>query len=755
LDKKEVTGYLKANRFPKKYNADKVISMVWSDEITPKALVEFTEDANSLLFDTPVIGAEVYKSMDNGMTWTKTHEGFLDGVYNSYGYYFGQIRASAHKKGKLYIMGVPVMISEDDGATWTSINGDNVHADHHALYVSPHRDKHLILGNDGGINISYDDGKHWNKCNTPALGQFYDIEIDEDDNYQVYGGLQDNGVWVGPHTYTANTRWHGTGQYPYKALLGGDGMQVQVDPRDKTVYTGFQFGNYFRINPISGQRKRITPMHELGEAPNRWNWQTPIQISKHNPDIIYFGSQYLHRSFDRGDKFEPISSDLTSGGKKGDVAFGTLTAIDESPIEFGMIYTGSDDGMLHVTPNGGYDWENINQGLPQDMWISRVVASKYAMHRVYVTLNGYRWDDMKPYVYVSEDMGKTWFQIATDLPLEPVNVIAEDPNNDQILYIGTDHGLYVSMDRGKTTMLMNNQLPAVPVHDVEIHAGQQHLLVGTHGRSIYKADIQHLQSLNAEKVTSSLLAFEIDKVNHSSRWGGKRQWWQTESTAPKITLPIFTNTGGSVSVKINDKDGNTIKSFKADTVKGINYIDYDLSRNVLKSRKRLVLSFNLLWKRKFQNQPIRNITTTDIAINIVILLIGATVLTISRQIYSPEFLDKRELFFSSLISYFIIQLNLLLIARVVNLNLEYQKDIFEKEQIKQRALQHQLQALRTQVNPHFLFNALNSLNALIRQKSDNALTFVDKLSYLLRSTLQQSEKSLKSESISRKTGKPK
>jgi len=153
----------------------------------------------------------------------------------------------------------------------------------------------------------------------------------------------------------------------------------------------------------------------------------------------------------------------------------------------------------------------------------------------------------------------------------------------------------------------------------------------------------------------------------------------------------------------------------------------------------LVLSFNLLWKRKFQNQPIRNITTTDIAINIVILLIGATVLTISRQIYSPEFLDKRELFFSSLISYFIIQLNLLLIARVVNLNLEYQKDIFEKEQIKQRALQHQLQALRTQVNPHFLFNALNSLNALIRQKSDNALTFVDKLSYLLRSTLQQSD----------------
>ena len=586
LDEKKIQGYLTANRFPKKYSAKKVKEMIQADEIMPKTLVEFTENANSLLFETPVIGAEVYKSTDGGLTWTKTHDKFLDFVYNSYGYYFGQIRTSAHQKGKLYIMGVPVMISEDDGVTWESINGDNVHADHHALYVSPHRDKHIILGNDGGINISYDDGKHWNKCNTPALGQFYDIEIDDSDNYKVYGGLQDNGVWMGSHNYKASTRWHSTGQYPYKSILGGDGMQVQVDNRDKvTVYTGFQFGNYFRINTTNNSRKRITPIHDLGEPSYRWNWQAPILLSKHNQDIVYFGSQYLHRSMDQGDNFSKISDDLTKGGRKGDVAFGTLTAIDESPFRFGLIYVGTDDGNIHVTRDAGYHWDNISKGLPQDMWVSRVVASKYTEGRVYATLNGYRWDDFSAYVYVSEDYGNNWKAIASDLPVEPVNVIAEDPNNAKALYIGTDHGLYVSMDMGMTTMLMNNELPAVAVHDVEIHKGRQHLLVGTHGRSIYKADIKHLQAMNDAIFVSALHVFDIDKVNHSTRWGAKRAWFM-DASEPEIKLPIYTSTGGPISINIKDKEDNVIKTIKSETTKGLNYIEYDLTRNVLKSRKR-------------------------------------------------------------------------------------------------------------------------------------------------------------------------
>ncbi|MEL6945239.1 MAG: YCF48-related protein, partial [Bacteroidota bacterium] len=312
LEKEEVAKFLKDNRFPKKYDAEAVTKMVMKDKIKPLALVEYLEDANSLLFDTPVIGAEVYRSEDGGKTWSRTHEKYLDAVYNSYGYYFGQIRIAPDDADKIYIMGVPVLRSDDAGKNWTSINQENVHSDHHALWVNPDRSGHLILGNDGGINISYDDGETWNKCNTPPVGQFYAVAVDEAKTYNIYGGLQDNGVWMGSSTYKASNAWQGNGQYPYKRIMGGDGMQVAVDTRDNaTVYTGFQFGNYFRLNTKTGARKYITPKHELGERPLRWNWQTPVKISVHNQDIIYMGSNKLHRSFDQGESFEEISGDLT------------------------------------------------------------------------------------------------------------------------------------------------------------------------------------------------------------------------------------------------------------------------------------------------------------------------------------------------------------------------------------------------------------------------------------------------------------
>ncbi|MEL6720944.1 MAG: glycosyl hydrolase, partial [Bacteroidota bacterium] len=209
LEKEEVAKFLKDNRFPKKYDAEAVTKMVMKDKIKPLALVEYLEDANSLLFDTPVIGAEVYRSEDGGKTWSRTHEKYLDAVYNSYGYYFGQIRIAPDDADKIYIMGVPVLRSDDAGKNWTSINQENVHSDHHALWVNPDRSGHLILGNDGGINISYDDGETWNKCNTPPVGQFYAVAVDEAKTYNIYGGLQDNGVWMGSSTYKASNAWQG------------------------------------------------------------------------------------------------------------------------------------------------------------------------------------------------------------------------------------------------------------------------------------------------------------------------------------------------------------------------------------------------------------------------------------------------------------------------------------------------------------------------------------------------------------------
>ncbi len=577
LDKSKVAKFLKENRFPKKYSVDKVRGMVKSGKIMPAALKEYLEDANSLLFETPVIGAEVYKTDDGGKSWKRTHQEALEAVHFTYGYYFGQVRVAPTDAEKIYILGFQVLRSDDAGANFKTINGDNVHADHHALYVNPNRSGHLILGNDGGINISYDDGEHWIKCNTPPVGQFYSVAVDMAEPYNIYGGLQDNGVWMGPSTYKENTRWHSSGQYPYKAIMGGDGMQVAVDTRDNaTVYTGFQFGNYFRLNTKTKDRKYITPKHELGDRPLRWNWQSPIQISTHNQDIIYFGSNKLHRSMNKGDEFMEISGDLTTGGKKGDVAFSTLTSIHESPLKFGLIYVGTDDGLIHVTKNGGYEWEQITNGLPKDLWVTRVWASAHDEGTVYATLNGYRYDDFGAYAYVSKDYGTTWQSINANLPAEPINTIKEDAKNENILYVGTDNGLYISLDKGQSYMLMDKDLPAVAVHDIVVHPTTNDLVIGTHGRSIYKTNAGHIQALSTSTLVEDLVVFDMPKVKRSNRWGTRRNRW-SEFNEPSIQIPFYAKKAGGVTIHIQTEKGNTLKSISTDAVKGLNYIDYDLT----------------------------------------------------------------------------------------------------------------------------------------------------------------------------------
>lgn len=580
LDAKKVQAYLDNNGFPEKYSAEKVQKMVRQDKIQPLALVEYIEDANTLLFDTEVTGAEVYVSRDGGQTWAKTHEGYLDDLFYTYGYYFAQIRVAPQSEGqKLYTMGVPVLRSEDAGKTWKSINGDNVHVDHHALWVSPSRPGHLILGNDGGVNISFDDGEHWIKCNTPPVGQFYAVAVDRSEPYNVFGGLQDNGVWRGPSTYKAGVNWHNSGRYPYRFVLGGDGMQVAVDTRDNsTIYTGFQFGNYFRIDLDKDSSNSITPRHELGERPLRWNWQTPIHLSAHNQDILYMGSNKLHRSFNQGRSFEAISGDLTTGGKKGDVAFSTLTSIHESPMKFGLLYCGSDDGLVHVTQDGGNTWSNISKGLPENMWVSRVQASAHEQGRVYLSLNGYRWDHFEPFVYVSEDYGKTWTRIGRDLPLEPVNVIREDPVNPDLLYVGTDHGLYASLDRGQTFMALNKNLPNTPVHDLVVHPKAKEIVVGTHGRSIFKASVKELQQMDSETLAKPLALFDIPSTRYNGGWGATRGAWG-ELRLPELLIPVYAKESGKATLKLLAGDNILLYEWSADLKKGLNYLPYSLEWN--------------------------------------------------------------------------------------------------------------------------------------------------------------------------------
>ncbi|MEJ6614551.1 MAG: glycosyl hydrolase [Saprospiraceae bacterium] len=582
LDNDKLERFLRDNGFPDKHTAESVKTQVKAENLKPIALVEYLETANSLLFDTPVIGAEVYVSVDGGSKWTKTHDGYLDGVFNSYGYYFGMIEVAPDDPNQLYIMGVPILRSDDGGVNWTNAGGDNVHADHHALWLNPNRPGHIINGNDGGINISYDAGENWSKCNSPAVGQFYYINADMDTPYNVYGGTQDNGVWVGSHNYREGTSWHAYGQYPYKSIMGGDGMQVQIDNRDNnTVYTGYQFGNYFRINKEKGNRAYITPKHELGDRPYRWNWQSPIYLSKHNQDILYMGSNKLHRSMNQGEDFIEISGDLTNGGRKGDVAYGTLTSVHESDLEFGLIYTGSDDGQVNVTKNGGYTWENINMGLPSNLWVSRIQASSHDKAKVYLSLNAYRFDDFNSYVYKSVDYGVTWIEIGNNLPVEPVNVIKEDPAMAGLLYVGTDHGVYVSYDDGMKWSRILDDMPQTPVHDLVIQPVANDLLVGTHGRSIYKANVTNLRILKDHD--NSLKIFAIDDVKYSSRQGSQRSKYR-DAYERKISYDVYSPNASIVELELSTAKGKALLQKSIDLKKGLASYEYDMAIDAKKSK---------------------------------------------------------------------------------------------------------------------------------------------------------------------------
>ena len=576
LTDKKLNNYLKTNRFQEKYGAVSVKKMVSSGVVKPIDLAKYVENANTLLFDTPVEGAEVFVTTNGGKNWNKTHKNHIDGLYSSYGYYFGEIRVDPQDKNAIYVLGVPILKSKDGGKTFTSIGKENVHSDHQALWVNPKRKGHLVEGNDGGLNISYDDGEHWVKLNSPSVGQFYAIYADNQTPYNVYGGLQDNGVWTASHNAKMNNRWHQTGQNPYTSIMGGDGMQVQVDDRNPSiVYTGSQFGNYFRLDRDHGERTYIQPKHTLGEAPYRFNWQTPILLSKHNQDILYLGSNKLHRSLDKGDTWEAISNDLTTGGKKGNVAYGTLTTLSESPFQFGLLYTGSDDGYVHVSKNAGGSWERISNSFPKELWISRVIASKHKKERVYVTLNGYRSDDFTVYVYRSDDYGKTWENISNNIPTSPVNVIREDSENPNLLYVGTDNGAYASFNQGKEWSPFQKGLPNVAIHDLVIQPTAKHLILGTHGRSLYKATIASLQSMTSEIIAKESHIFSISNIKKNRSWGNSWGRWSSPFI-PKISIPYYLNSSKKVTINIY-KDELLVASTVKDSDKGFNEASFDLS----------------------------------------------------------------------------------------------------------------------------------------------------------------------------------
>ena len=502
LNDSKLDRFLRSSGLSSGYTAKSLKVKVGAGTVKPDALYRHLYQEDGGPSANEIYGAEVYRSDDGGASWRKTHEKPLT-LHVTYGYYFAKVQASQSNADKIVVLGLTADLSVDGGKTFSVMDKANTHADWHSVWINPKSDRHMVAGNDGGCNITYDDGRNWFKANNPSVGQYYAVAVDDAKPYNVYGGLQDNGSWYGPSNNREGIDWMERGQYGFKRINGGDGMQAQVDTRDnKTYYSGSQFGSYFRFSHAGNEPKPIRPpAPALEEDRLRFNWQTPILLSPHNPDILYMGAQRLFRSMNRGDRFEAISGDLTGGKRAGDVPFGTLTCISESPLAFGTLYTGSDDGQVWLTRNGGERWTRIDMpdkkgkgGLPQGLWVSRVLASRHSASRVYVTLNGYRIDHSTAHVYVSDDYGATWKRIGKGLPEDPVNVVREDHKSANVLYLGTDGGAYASIDGGSTFMPFVKGLPrSVPVHDIAIQERENEIVLGTHGRSLYIAKLDEVQ----------------------------------------------------------------------------------------------------------------------------------------------------------------------------------------------------------------------------------------------------------------------
>ena len=570
-----------------------------------------------------LIGGEVYRSDDGGDSWTKTNDRSIGG---SPGYYYGQIRVDPNDADQIYVLSVPVYSSSDGGKTWTpaarrgrrgpggnrsrAFHG-NLHVDHHALWIDPSDSRHCLLGNDGGLGITWDRGKTWDHVARLPIAQFYAIGIDTRSPYRVYGGLQDNGSW--------GFSVQGDDSYGIEAkdafrIGGGDGFYVVCDPTDPdVVYSESQFGGLSRQNLRTGERERIKPSAEKGSPKLRFNWMTPIVVSPHAPDTVYTGSQFLHRSRNRGSDWSVISEDLTTNDpdkKKGDVPHCTITTISESPLREGLLWVGTDDGRVWLTKNGGHRWTEMTDRFPaaaQGLWVSRVAASPHDENTAFVSFTGYREDRREPLLFRTDDCGDNFKAIHNDLPQEPINVVQSHPTNEHCLLVGTEMGAYVSVDDGATWFPLGDGLPHVPVHDVLVHPTEMHVLIGTHGRGIWALDGQGLAELDQETMAKSMHALppsngRIVKRGYSQGYTGARKW---SVDSPFMTamfrFHLREDSDEDVLVEVLDATGEVVFTREVEGKAGYHEVPW---RNEPRRRGSGPLSFlsNLSGRGRFGNR---------------------------------------------------------------------------------------------------------------------------------------------------------
>ncbi|HJQ26935.1 MAG TPA: hypothetical protein VKA60_23680 [Blastocatellia bacterium] len=538
-----------------------------------------------------------FRSEDRGETWKKMSD------TNHRPMYYSQIRIDPNNDQRIWMCGAPMLVSEDGGKTFVQNLVTRIHGDYHALWIDPTNSSHMLAGSDGGIHQSYDRGRTWDHLNTIPLGQFYEISLDDQKPYMVYGGLQDNGSWAGP-SGTLNTEgitnadWFRTG--------GGDGFYSVVDKKDPSIiYVESQNGNVARLELKTGERRNIKPVAPASEPEYRFDWNSPILISAFNDRSIYFGGNRVFHSTDRGDSWTR-SDDLSKNEDRdkkpimgvlpdkhmlsrhdGQETFGQVVTLAESPIKEGLLYAGTDDGNLQVSRDSGKTWKNLTgkvPGVPKNTYVSRVVPSRFAEGTVYVTFDGHRGDDYNSYVFVSTDFGDSWKAIRGDLPSGVTcRVIREHTRTQNLLFLGTEFGAYVSFDRGGHWTRLKGNLPMVRVDDIQIHPRDNDLVLGTHGRSVWVLDdlTPFEQMSDAVKNTDATL-FDIQPGIHYRLYNRGSVTGHKLFTAPNppygavINYYLKEKAKDDVKVKITDKSGKTVRELNGPKEAGLNRVVWDL-----------------------------------------------------------------------------------------------------------------------------------------------------------------------------------
>lgn len=527
------------------------------------------------------LGDEVYRSDDKGETWYKTHPDDVR-VGGSPPYYYNQVRIDPNDENHVYVLGTGMFETKDGGKTWASpfrFGGDN-----HGMWIDPADSKHIMLGYDHGMGISYDAGENWLHPDNIPLAQAVAIGLDNNYPYNVYLGMQDNGSKRGPST---KRNYGNIGFEDWQGIGGGDGMYNEVDINDEYVYNESQNGPISRRNLKTGESKSIRYRPTDGKR-LRWAWNAPIIASQHDAATVYHASNIVVKSTNRGETWTEISPDLTTNNEErivgtGNIQYCTIVTLDESPILRDLLWVGTDDGNLQVTKDGGTTWTLLNNNVPDNPshWISRVEASNHNPAVAYVTMTGYRCDDFKPYIYKTTDYGATWTSIASNLPDEPICVIREDFKNPGLLFVGTTMSVYVSIDGGKYWNKLKGNLPTTPVEDIKLHPRENDLVLGTHGRGIFIADISPLQDLGHNTLDKDALLFNIEPViiwknNSAGRNDISSANFAGESETPgvKINYYIKNNTEGDVLIKIY-KGHRLLNELKGEKTTGIHQITWN------------------------------------------------------------------------------------------------------------------------------------------------------------------------------------